>query len=195
MSVNKQKATLLSLPREHGFWIMLSAAVISSVGRSHWQALAIGVSLLAALVAIVVAALVHKAVRRSEWAQLIASSMLALLIVPAEVLSEVPNEQLLSNLLAWTGLFTGSSLTVRAAFARVRRKPGTWEAIASVLVPLLATVVLYLIGDETAMRVSLVGCLGMMGMAVWRPVPKQLKKTGLLLTLIVTVALVVELAV
>lgn len=183
------------MPREHGFWVMLAAAMISAAGRSQWQLASIAVTLLAGLVALFFAALIHKSIRRVEWAQLFASTMLALLIVPGQALSGIPAMQVSCNVAGWAALFTGSSLAVRSVFARAKRRRELSIALglASVLVPAGVGLGLYLLKEEAPMRVALVGSSGMLIIALWRPLPKQLKKTGLALALIVLLALVAEL--
>lgn len=168
--------------------------MISSVGRSHWQAGAIGAALLAGVVAIALAAITHKAIRRMQLAQLAASTALALLIAPAELLSGMPVSLVLCNVAAWASLFTGSSLAVRAVFARAKRQRGRarWLSSASVLSPTCAALLLK--GEGPAMRVAMAGSVGMLLVALWRPTPKKLKATGLTLALVVVTALVVELA-
>ena len=196
MPTSKPKAALLTMPREHGFWIMLVAALLSSAGRSDWQLVPSVVALLAGLVAIAGAALLHKAIRRLEWAQLVASSTLALLVIPGELLSGMSASQVAHNVIAWASVFTGASLMVRAVFARARRSGGHgwWQTMASVLSPLVAALALYLAGEGPALRIAAVGTVGMLILAAWRPVPKQLKISGLVLARIVVVALAAELS-
>lgn len=188
----------MTLPREHGFWVMLAAVVVSSAGSSQWQAPAIAVALLSGLAAIVVASIIHKRIRRVEWAQLFASMTLALLIAPAELVAGVTVPQVIVNVAAWAALFTGSSLAVRAAFARSSRRKERGNAhllsAASVLTPACMALLLYLLSESSALRVALVGSAGMMMLALWRPTAKRLKATGMTLAVIVTTALVAELA-
>jgi hypothetical protein len=191
------KPPLLTLPREHGFWVMLSAVVISGAGTSQWQVRGIVVALLSALCALVVAAIIHKVIRRAEWAQLMASMALALLIAPAELAAGMPIAQVAANVAAWAGLFTGSSLAVRAAFARSSRRQERGHApllsALSILCPSSVALALYLLSEGSALRVALVASAGMVVVAVWRPTAKKLKATGLTLALIVVLALLAEL--
>jgi hypothetical protein len=196
MPGQKPKPPAFTMPKEHGFWVMLTAAMISAAGRSQWQLLPIAITLLAGLGALGVAALIHKSIRRVEWAQLLASTTLALLIVPGELLSGMPAPQVAANVAGWAALFTASSLAVRSVFARAKRKSSLsiTLTLASVVIPAAVGLLLYALSEEPPMRVALVGSAGMLLIALWRPLPKQLKKTGLGLALIVLLALAAELA-
>jgi hypothetical protein len=195
MPTRKPKPSSPTLPKEHGFWVMLGAAMISAAGRSQWQLSSMAATLLAGLTALVVAIFIHKRVRRMEWAQLLASTTLALLIVPGELLSGMTGLQVSCNVAAWAALFTGASLAVRSAFARAKRRRGLsiTLACASVLVPAGIGALLFAAQEAAAMRVALVGSTGTLLIALWRPLPKDLKKTGLSLALIVIAALAAEL--
>ncbi len=190
------KAPRLTMPREHGFWVMLAAVVLSSAGSSGWQASAVGVALLSGVVAIGVAAFIHKMIRKAEWAQLLSSPVLAVLIAPAELLSGLPTLVVIYSVAAWASLFTASSLTVRAAFARSRKRQATGKAhllsAVSIALPALATLLLYLAEQEEAMRITIVGTIGMSAMAIWRPTAKRLQATGMALAFVVLTALLAE---
>ena len=189
------KPSHLEVPKEHGFWVMLIAVLIDSVGRADWQAMAVGVAFATGVTAALVGGRLHRAIRRTPWAQLVSSASLGLLLFPAELAAGNNLRFAAMDALAWSSIFVGCSLAVRATFARAgrRNRSGPWSSIASILIPTGFALGLWALHYPVSARISAVGALGTIGIAIWRPLPKQLKAAGLALGAIVTLALTVHL--
>src|SRR6187401_3628810 len=107
----------LSLPREHGFWVMLVASLGGSLARARAVPLTLAAALGVAFVCILVAGAAHHYVRRASFAQLTGALFLACAGVPVEALGGVEPEAIAAGA-AMKGLVFGSGvLLVRAALA------------------------------------------------------------------------------
>lgn len=190
------KLGLPEVPKEHGFWVMMVAVLIDSVGRADWQASAIAIALATGVVAAIAGGRLHRAIRKRPWAQLLSSASLGLLLLPAELATGISFRFAAMDVLAWSSLFVGSSLAVRATFARAgrRNRHGTWYSLSSVVIPACVALGLWALHYPSSAQISAVGALGAIGIMIWRPIPKQLKATGLALAAIVTTALAIHLA-
>lgn len=190
----------ISVPKEHGFWVMMAVALIASIGRAGWQLFPIAIALASGLTAIVLGGVLHNTIRRKPWAQLAASPALAFLLIPAEVTAGLPWRLILTDVLAWMFLFLGCSLAVRATFARGRKRKqqnsvakGPLLAAASIAFPALLGVLLLLL-NSTSAQIDFIGATGLLGVAIWRPIPKQLKAAGLAMAGILVVTLIGQIA-
>jgi hypothetical protein len=177
------------LPSEHGFWVMLPAALIAALIRVDWSQTAVAAALVAALAAILAGGFAHRLIRKKPAAQVVSSALLALLMVPVEVAGSATVQPIAFDVVAWMALFAGSSLAVRASFARARRAPnGAWKlTLASLFCPALALPLLF--NTRYPLRVAAVAVVGCAIFALWRPKPRQLKTAGLTLAGIVLLAL------
>lgn len=180
----------VSLPREHGFWVMAVAASAAGLSRTYGDGLAWLATSAAALVAVFFGSLFHKRIRRSSPGQLVSSALLALLLVPAELVAGIDGQVLVFDLAAWAAIFVGCSLTVRAAFARARRRSPRLYSLASVIVPGGVGATLFAMRRPDAGVACTVAAAGCLALSVWAPGPKQLKGVGLSLAAIVTASLV-----
>jgi hypothetical protein len=116
-----------ALPREHGFWVMLGAAVLTAVAR-NWRSPA---ALIAAAVVVVGAAVVSGAfgatIRKREEQQVASAAALSFSGIPIDLAGGTPLVTAVATALAWAAVFTASAISARASFARAahggRSKP------------------------------------------------------------------------
>jgi hypothetical protein len=172
------------LPNEHGFWVMLLAAIGSALLRSHFARSALLVSVAIAVGAVAFATLLHRKIRGREGGQLAATACLGLAGAPIEWAAALPLSDVLAGTIARVAIFLFSSFMVRAAFARSARRPGlssnVWQA-ASLLLLAMAFAVLALADRLAEARAcAMAGVVGGL-LAWWRPTAKQLKPLGLAL--------------
>lgn len=171
-----------ALPNEHGFWVMLSAAVLSAELRADFGgvALAMGAVVLAAAVA--AASLFHRKIRSHEGAQLAATAGLGVAGAPIEWAAGLPSSAVMSGSLARLVIFLASSFLVRAALARSSRKPGissrAWQRAALLLLG-TAFAVLALAGRIVEARACVMAAAVCVVLIWWKPTAKQLKPLGL----------------
>lgn len=173
-----------SLPNEHGFWVMLLAAIVSALLRSHFARSALLVSFVIAVAAVAFATLLHRKIRGGEAAQLAATACLGLAGAPIEYAAGLALSDVLAGTIARVAIFLFSSFMVRAAFARSARRPGlssnAWQT-ASLLLLAMAFAVLALADRLAEARAcAMAGVAGGL-LAWWRPTAKQLKPLGLAL--------------
>lgn len=122
------------------------------------------------------------------------SAALGLLIVPIERIGRVPTNLIVADAAAWAAVFTGFSLSVRAIFARARKGgSGTVQTVLAVCLPAVSGLALYWSIGGRNVPVSLVGFTGSLVFAIWRPRPRLLKQSGLLITALLVLALLLVL--
>jgi hypothetical protein len=171
-----------ALPNEHGFWVMLSAAVLSAELRADFDRFALMMGALVFFVAVASAALFHRRIRSHEGAQLAATAGLGIAGAPIEWAAGLPLGSVLSGSLAWLVIFLASSFLVRAAFARSSRKPGTsstsWQRAALLLLG-SAFALLALSGRPVEARACVMAAAVCAVLSWWGPTAKQLKPLGL----------------
>lgn len=173
-----------SLPNEHGFWVMLCAAILSAELRSGFTAVAIisGATVFAS--AVVVGSLLHRKIRSRDSAQLGASACLGLASVPIETAAGLPRSSVLAGSAALVAIFLASSFLVRSAFARSARNPRlsavAWQR-AALLVLAAAFVPLLLSGKMVEARACAMAAVICIILAWRKPTAKQLKPLGLAL--------------
>lgn len=170
------------LPREHGFWVMLGAALASALLRTKAERMSLLSATLLALIAICGAALCHRWIRQSSAAQLIAAALLALSSVPVELAAGLPRASIAAAALARSVVFVTSALIVRAAFARSARggaRRSLRLRLLSLSIAVLAAALLFSAGwlaEGSACLLAAAAC----AVFVWiAPTAKELKPLGL----------------
>ncbi|HEX5098769.1 MAG TPA: hypothetical protein VFV94_04685 [Polyangiaceae bacterium] len=186
----------LELPREHGFWVMLSAVVLAAV--SAYPSLR---SLLAAALVVgagaLLGSLVHRRIRRQPRLQLASSLVLAAAGVPIELAGGAPWVPAIYDATAWVAVFAAFTLSVWACTARssrIRRPQVRDLTTAAIGLPLVAAVGLALAGHRGHAAAALLGAAASSIFALWRPGAKQMKPIGLTLAgvaLLVALVLIV----
>lgn len=186
----------MKLPKEHGFWVMMPAALLSGMARADFALTAVLLSVAVAIVSSVAGGMMRRRIRQTDWMQLLASLALAFFVVPAELVAELAPSLIAMHVLAWASLFVGCSLSVRACFARASRKKRKYAPalqFGALAVPIITTLGLFALGDRSSFYVALIGAIGVAGLVVWRPTPKDLKTNGIAMALIVLAALIAQL--
>lgn len=172
------------LPREHGFWVMVGAAVLPPLLRGALRGAELGAAAGAVLLALLGARVAGSLVVRSEWAQLASSLGLPWLGVPVALIGGETLRWALAVAGLWSALFVAGSLSVRAALARGRRRHAEARSItmAAVAAGALALVVTaWLTTQGTWLAFAAAGLLLALAFAVLRPGPRQLRIVGLTL--------------
>jgi hypothetical protein len=171
-----------ALPNEHGFWVMLSATVLSAELRADFVGLALATGTLVVAAAVASASLFHRKIRSHEGAQLAATAGLGIAGAPIEWAAGLPPSAVLSGSLARLAIFLASSFLVRAAFARSSRKPGVsssnWQRAALLLLG-TAFAALILANRLVEARACVLAALVCVVLIWWGPTAKQLKPLGL----------------
>ena len=172
------------LPSEHGFWVMLGAALGSAIVRAHGQRLALLVAAFVAIAAIGGGALSHRLIRKSSAGQLSAAGLLALTGVPVELAAGVSVPSIAWAAVARAVVFVASALVVRATFARCARGGERRSLLlsgASLVLPALSATLLVALGQFVEAGTCVIAG-GTCAVFAWsRPSVKQLKPLGLAL--------------
>ncbi len=171
------------LPREHGFWVMLIAALLCAVLQSPRWELALLVSTASGALGAFGGGIIRRRIRRSGVAQLASAMALGLVGIPAAVVGGVTLQVTIATAAAWIVIFGSSAGLVRACFARARGQATralAVEALAVALTGAAAAAFWTLDYPRQALACALV-CLSALGVAAWRPGVKQLKPVGLAL--------------
>ncbi|MCP4443982.1 MAG: hypothetical protein GY811_01370 [Myxococcales bacterium] len=180
----------LKVPREHGFWVMLVIALVASVGRSEELLHASGVAAALAALTIVLGGRFHKKVRKTPWAQVVASALLGTLVLPIEGIGRVPIRLATVDSLAWIAVFSAFSLSVRAIFARARKGgSGVKATLLALTLPPTSGSALFLLDGHRNSAIAAVGLGGCVLFAIWRPKPRHLKQSGVMMTALLALAL------
>lgn len=173
-----------SLPSEHGFWVMLAAALGSALLRARVTLSSAGVALACALLAIAAGTAGHRSVRRSSAMQLAATVGLAFCGAPIELAGGISGASVAVRSLARAVVFLTSALVVRAAFARSARRGearGRLITVASLAVPSLAGLA-FLAAQRLPEAAACFMTSALCAVLVFvRPTAKQLKPLGLAL--------------
>jgi hypothetical protein len=182
-----------TLPREHGFWVMLSAALLAAILRAPadpgaWLAFAVllvGTPL--------VGGAVRYRIRREGVMQLASAGLLGMAGVPVALAGGQPLPATGAMAAAWVGLFVPGALSVRAILAgakrggaAARRRYDVWAiglAIVSTAGVVATGFPLHAVGP--LLGVALTGII-----AVTAPRPTKLKAVGLALAGAAVVTLV-----
>jgi hypothetical protein len=173
-----------SLPSEHGFWVMLAAALGSALLRTRVTLASATVTVVSLLLAIALGSAGHRAVRKSSSLQLVATLGLAFSGAPVELTGGVSGESVALRSLARAVVFFTSALVVRAAFARSARRGEArsrrldFAALAVPSVAGLAFLSMQRVPEAVACFTTSGLCAGLVFI---RPNAKQLKPLGLAL--------------
>ena len=175
---------------------MMSAALLSGMARADFALSPVLISLVVGVATIIGASLLHKRIDQEEWAQLLASLALALLVIPPQLYAQLPLSHIATHVVAWGSVFIACSFAVRACFARAskrKRKRALLLQLASIAIPWVATLGLALGSQRSATFIALIGATGVTGIGFWRPMPKRLIATGVTMTVIIATALLAQL--
>ena len=184
----------IELPKEHGYWVMMPAALVAASARVNFDLGAIVAALLLAVFTTALGGMLHRRIRRLEWAQLASSVALAGLVLPVELIGGGGLRTALLDALAWASLFACGSLTVRACFARARRRSRAAPYYGAAALLLAAGSCVYLLLRSACASASVSGAAFVLAaaMVVLRPMPKELKTVGITLAVVVIAALVLQ---
>jgi len=178
------KRLLRGLPREHGFWVMSSAIVLSAFVRHPGLATA-GVGLLAMAGMAFAGSAMRRRVRRDGRWQLASSALLAAASVPIDLVGGARLAEALAIAGAWVTVFSTFMLSVWASTARsskVRRPRVQALTLLAFLLPLAAAAVFAFAEWRAPALASLLASVASVAFAIWRPGAKQMKAVGLSLT-------------
>lgn len=179
------------VPREHGFWVMLTAVLLCAGMQSPAAGLLL--VLTALLVAVVVAlagGTIRRRIRRSNAAQLASATLLAGAGVPVALVGRVPLSQIGSTTLAWAVIFMANALVVHASIARAKRHERRAWGLAALAVGMAAAASIgFAVSarNNAAMATALTG-FGLAAIALVAPTARQLKPVGIALAGLATLA-------
>ena len=172
------------LPREHGFWVMLGAALASALLRARGNRLSVLVAALVVVAAITAGALSHRRIRKSSVAQVVAAALLALSSVPVELAAALPLPNISAAAFARGVVFVSSALVVRAAFARSASNGSRRSfllCLASFAIAILAGGLLFILRRRMEAGTCAMAASACAVFICSRPTAKQLKPLGLTL--------------
>lgn len=181
------------LPREHGFWVMLSVMTLSLVARNP-GATAVLTALVVATVAVVVAMGTRRLVRQSSSFRFAAVLGLAAAGFPVELVGGRSVSAALLDSLAWASVFGAFALGVGACTARssrTRRAHVRPLTLLSVLVPAAVSVAFALAHLSVHALASALAALSSTVLAIWAPGSKRMKSIGLSLAVCAAIEAVV----
>jgi hypothetical protein len=189
------RAPRATLPREHGFWVLLVASLVSSVARSHVVVSAFVAAAAVALSATLAGALVHRYARRASFGQLAGAVALACAGVPVEVLGGLPAEAIAAGATMKAVVFSSSVLLVRAALV-TSGKNGSRRSGALYLATCVLSVAGLLAFASIGRAPEALACtftaFSALLLAWQRPTSKQLKPLGMYMTGLALVAAILE---
>ena len=107
----------IRLPREHGFWTMLAAAVFVAAGRSQPSAALLLAATATVTMAVLSGAALATSIRRRASLQVGSAGALSLVGIPIELAGGSEPASTVLTSLALAVVFTSSALCVRASFA------------------------------------------------------------------------------
>lgn len=169
------------VPREHGFWVMLSAVVVAAFVRNPGFFAAF-VALATMLGAAWIGGEVRARIRREERLQLASACVLAVAGIPVELAGGARLGGALANAVAWVvvfGTFTLSVWACTARSSRVRREQVPMLTLLTLFFPLSAAVLFALVELRAQALAAMLGALTAVVFAIWRPGAKQMKAMGL----------------
>lgn len=193
MTAPVPRRSKLQLPREHGFWAMLLTVLVTASVRTPLTPGALGALFVTFAACVILGGRFSHRIRRSSRAQLASSILLAFAGVPVQLAGGTPTYDVIATTGVWAVVFLGSSLLVRAAFARTGRAgENPWQA------RWLTAWALALVGSGTGLLYAsnlpvhassaALGMLGLAAIAVARPSVKQLKPVGIALAVLIASA-------
>lgn len=178
--VRDRKARLW--PREHGFWVMLAAVLASALWRGRFELELLLVLVATGLLLALLGGQAGRYVRRRGWIQLFISAALGFTALPAELVSGVALGEGVLRGLGFGAIFATSACGVRAVFERSRHGAPNY-AVASLLLPTLATAAFFGLGRVEALGTTLALVTAVI-LALLRPSIKQLRLVGIALALL-----------
>jgi hypothetical protein len=168
-------------PREHGFWVMLSAVVLAAFIRNPGFAAAfVGVSTV--LGAAWIGGEVRARIRREERLQIASGAVLAVAGIPIELAGGARFLDAFANAGAWVvvfGTFTLCVLAGTARSSRIRRDQVSFLTLLAFLIPLGAASGFAFAGFRAPALACLLAAVSSVAFAIWRPGAKQMKAMGL----------------
>ncbi len=181
----------LRLPREHGFWVMLTAVLLAALIRARFGLTALIATVVVLGVSVLGAAALSRRIRGSGNAQIGSALALAWLGAPVELAAGGTLSGAAAVAVAWMGVFVSSATCVRAAFSRAKGDLARCRMLVavSVFVPAALGVAFYLSAERDAALASLVAAVGALILGAWAPGVKQLKRVGLSLALVAFLAM------
>ena len=169
------------VPREHGFWVMLSAVVVAAFVRNPGLAAAfVGVSTV--LGAAWVGGEVRARVRREERLQIASGAVLAVTGIPVELAGGATLVDALANAGAWVVVFGTFTLSVWAGTARssrLRRQQVPLLTLLAFLIPLGGASGFAFAEFRAPALACMLAAVSSVAFAIWRPGAKQMKPMGL----------------
>ena len=168
-----------SVPREHGFWVMLVVVLVSALTRAHPTALTWGVALTLAGAAVVLGARLGARLRKRPWLQVLASLMLAALSYPVLLSADTSLSQSHSFVSALAVVFVASAFAVQAILERAKKHPdrARLATVLSISLPAFASALGLALAWPGAIPVLFSALYGIV-LAVARPGAKRLKRVG-----------------
>jgi hypothetical protein len=170
------------VPREHGFWVMLGAALLASLLRADFSVPALAVAAPVVVAAAALGGLTRRHVRREAAAQLGAAALLGLSGVPIERAAGLPTKDTAAVATAWLLIFVSSALVVRAAMARARRggqRDARFLDRIALSLPLAGAISLAALGRWHVSLALLLGLLGLALLSLLALSVKRMKTIGL----------------
>ena len=168
------------LPREHGFWVMLGLSTAGGIGIAPTTQ-----SMLASAILVVAAVWgamrLKRLVRRSLPLQALSVVVLALLATPIAVFGGARLEQGLAVSVPLAFLFLSCSLCVHEILYRAKRRVphATWSGRGAILLALSGVAVSATMFSWEAAAAMAAGTLLIALLRLVRPSAKQLKRVGL----------------
>jgi hypothetical protein len=169
------------VPREHGFWVMVSAVAVAAFLRNPgWGSIFVGVTMV--LVAAWAGGEVRARVRREGRLQLASSVVLASAGIPIELAGGARGVDAFANALAWVVVFGTFTLCVWAGTARssrVRRPEVAALTLLSFFVPLAGAAAFAFAERRAPALATMASAVASVAFAIWQPGAKQMKAMGL----------------
>lgn len=181
-------APVITVPREHGFWVMLAAVLVSSLLRAGMALPSVAVAVVVTTSIVIVAGALHKQVRKSSNAQLASTLALALAGAPIEAAAGLGFSDIAGATAARLLVFSTGLFVVRAALARSSRLGAGRSKLfqlAAVLLPLAGVALFGLLGGSGEALACVLATVFAVFAAAWRPNAKKLKPLGLFLSVLV----------
>jgi hypothetical protein len=182
--VERRTKPLVPIPREHGFWVMSSAIVLSALARHPGLRTTLAALAVMALL-IVAGGRARRWVRLHARFQLASAVLIAAAGLPIELAGGETLERALVNVAAWSSVFAAFALSVWAATARssrVRRSHAGVLTLFSVLLPVAAATAFGLADSRAPALAAALASVSSSFFAIWRPGAKQMRPVGLSLT-------------
>jgi hypothetical protein len=172
---------------------MLLAVLLAALLRVPPSVSTLLTGLVVTIVAAIGGGLLRGLVRRSGNAQLASAAALAFAGLPVELAGGATLSSALAAVLAWIAILIGCALVVRAAFARAARgkaRVARRLEVAAVALPALASAIFVLERSNAEAWATGAGAAGCAVLMFLHPTIKQMKRIGIALAGLVTLAAV-----